>query len=114
MATFIALEVINSVGGDFDNGEQLVNRDNIVAVQQTADGTCKLLTNTPTSTQNEIEITVGTNESGAVVSPVMASGLITKAINYALTANPGGVKAKVFLGKDDNGDQMYFRNVVFS
>jgi hypothetical protein len=114
MATFIALEVINSIGGDFDNGEQLINKDNIVAVQQTADGTCKILTNTPTATQNEIEVQVGTNQSGAIVSPVMASGLITKAINYALTGNPGGVKARVFLGKDDNGDQMYVRNVLFS
>ncbi len=42
-----------------------------------------------------------------------ASGLGTKAFNYALTANPGGIKAKVFLGKDDNGDQMYIRNVNF-
>ena len=114
MATFIALEVVNSIGGDFDNGEQLINRDNIVAVQQTADDTLKLLTNTPTSTQNEIEVSVSTSQSGAAVSPVMTSGLITKAFNYALTANPGGVKAKVFLGKDDNGDQMYIRNVVFS
>ena len=44
----------------------------------------------------------------------MTSGLATKAFNYALTANPGGVKAKVFLGKDDNGDQMYIRNVNFA
>ena len=44
----------------------------------------------------------------------MASGLGTKAFNDALTVSPGGVKAKVFLGKDDNGDQMYVRNVAFS
>ena len=112
-SSFIAFEVINSIGGNFDNGEQLINRDNIVAVQQTAVGTCKILTNTPTATQNEIEVQVSTSKT-ASIAPAMTSGLITKAVNYALTANPGGVKAKVFLGKDDNGDQMYVRNIVFS
>ena len=113
MATFIALEVINSVGGDFDNGEILINKGNINTVQQTSDGEVTLFVGSP-SPNDEIKISVGTNQSGTIVPPVMTSGLITKAINYALTANPGGVKAKVFLGKDDNGDQMYFRNAVIA
>tara|TARA_B100001057_G_scaffold494113_1_gene590002 strand:- start:5031 stop:5375 length:345 start_codon:yes stop_codon:yes gene_type:complete len=111
-ASFIAFEVVNSVGGDFDNGECLINKDNILSVQQTADQTLVIYTASP-SPNDEITVTVSTTESGGAVNPVMTEGLITKAFNYALTANPGGVKAKVFLGKDDNGDQMYVRNVTF-
>ena len=111
-ASFIAMEVVNSVGGGFDNGELLVNKDNILSIQQNAADTVKIfVAEIPT---REVTITLSTSISGAVVAPIMADeGLGTKAFNYALTANPGGVKAKVFLGKDDNGAQMYVRNVTF-
>ena len=92
--------------------EVLVNKDTIVGVIQTADNNVEILTTAGTP-GDKIELTLSTTVSGAFVSPVMVAGLGTKAFNYALTANPGGVKAKVFLGKDDNGDQMYIRNVNF-
>jgi len=112
-ASFIAMEVVNSVGGGFDNGELLVNKDNILSIQQNAADTVKIFVASP-SPNDEITITLSTSITGAVVAPIMADeGLGTKAFNYALTANPGGVKAKVFLGKDDNGAQMYVRNVTF-
>ena len=80
---------------------------------QTADNTLEILT-TGGTPGDKVVLTLGDAPSGAIVSPVMASGLGTKAFNYALTANPGGIKAKVFLGKDDNGAQMYIRNVAFA
>lgn len=111
MAKFIAFDVVEATN-DWENGEQLVNVETIVGVYQTADNNVEILTSGGTP-GDKVEITLSTTASGAFVSPVMTSGLATKAFNYALTANPGGVKAKVYLGKDDNGDQMYIRNVNF-
>lgn len=111
-ASFIAFEVVGAVS-DWENGEVLVNKNNIIGVLQTADNTLEILT-TGGTPGDKVVLTLGDAPSGAITSPVMASGLGTKAFNYALTANPGGIKAKVFLGKDDNGAQMYVRNVEFS
>lgn len=111
-ASFIAFEVVGAVN-DWENGEVLVNKDTIVGVVQTADNNIEILTTAGTP-GDKVEITLGIAPTGAITTPVMTSGLGTKAFNYALTANPGGVKAKVFLGKDDNGDQMYIRNVGFA
>ena len=111
-ASFIAVEVVDAVD-TYENGEILINKDNIVGVSQTSVSLVTILTNGGTP-GDIVTATLSTSASGAVTIPVMASGLGTKAFNYALTANPGGVKAKVFLGKDDNGDQMYIRNVAFS
>ena len=110
-ASFIAFEVVGAVN-DWENGEVLVNKDNIVGVIQTADNGVEILTTAGTP-GDKVEITLAIAPTGAITTPVMTMGLGTKAFNYALTANPGGVKAKVFLGKDDNGDQMYIRNVNF-
>jgi hypothetical protein len=110
-ASFIAFEVVGAVN-DWENGEVLVNKDNIVGVIQTADNGIEILTTAGTP-GDKVELTLGIAPTGAITTPVMTMGLGTKAFNYALTANPGGVKAKVFLGKDDNGDQMYIRNVNF-
>lgn len=110
-ASFIAFEVVGAVN-DWENGEVLVNKDNIVGVVQTADNGIEILTTAGTP-GDKVELTLGIAPTGAITTPVMTMGLGTKAFNYALTANPGGVKAKVFLGKDDNGDQMYIRNVNF-
>ena len=110
-ASFIAFEVVGAVS-DWENGEVLVNKDNIVGVVQTADNGIEILTTAGTP-GDKVELTLGIAPTGAITTPVMTMGLGTKAFNYALTANPGGVKAKVFLGKDDNGDQMYIRNVNF-
>lgn len=111
MAKFIAFDVVEATN-DWENGEQLVNVETIVGVYQTADNNVEILTSGGTP-GDKVEITLSTTASGAFVSPVMTSGLATKAFNYALTANPGGVKAKVYIGVDDNGDQMYIRNVNF-
>ena len=110
-ASFIAFEVVGAVN-DWENGEVLVNKYNIVGVIQTADNGIEILTTAGTP-GDKVELTLGIAPTGAITTPVMTMGLGTKAFNYALTANPGGVKAKVFLGKDDNGDQMYIRNVNF-
>ena len=92
-ASFIAFEVVGAVN-DYENGEILVNKENIIGVVQTADNSIEILTNGGTP-GDKVEITLGDAPSGAITSPVMASGLGTKAFNYALTANPGGVMAIV-------------------
>lgn len=111
MAKFIAFEVVGATN-DWENGEQLINVDTIVGVYQVSDSAVEILTNGGTP-GDKVELTLSTTASGAFTPPVMTSGLATKAFNYALTANPGGVKAKVYIGVDDNGDQMYIRNVNF-
>lgn len=111
MANFIAFDVVGATN-DWENGEHVVNVETIVGVYQTADNAVEILTNGGTP-GDKIELTLSTTTTGGFVSPVMATGLATKAFNYALTANPGGVKARVFLGEDDAGDRMYIRNINF-
>lgn len=111
-SSFIAFEVVNATEG-YENGEVLINKQNIIGVTQLSQGNVTILT-TGGAPGDQIGVSLSTTASGAIVLPSMATGLGTKAFNYALTANPGGVKAKVFLGKDDAGDQIYIRNVAFT
>ena len=111
MAKFIALEVVGN-NNDYENGEHLINVDQVTGVQQSADQTVDiyLAGGTP---GDKVTVTLSTSQT-AQVAPVMASNLGVKAFNFALTANPGGVKAKVFLGVDGNGAQMYISNISFA
>ena len=111
MAKFIAFEVVGNAN-DWENGEQLLNAEQITGVQQSADNVVEVFFNGGTP-GDKASVTLSTSAS-ASVSPVMTSNLGAKAFNYALTANPGGIKAKVFLGVDDNGNQMYVYNVTFA
>jgi len=111
MAKFISMEVVGN-GNDYENGQQLLNVDQITGVQQSADQTVEvfLAGGTP---GDKVTITLSTSISGAV-NPVMTTNLGANAINRALTANPGGVKATVQWGVDGAGDQMYVNNVTFA
>jgi hypothetical protein len=111
MAKFIALEVVGN-SNDFENGEHLINVDQVTGIQQDADQTVDiyLAGGTP---GDKVTVTLSTSQTSQV-NPVMSSNLGVKAFNFALTANPGGVKAKVFLGVDDAGDQMYIRDISFA
>ncbi len=111
MAKFISMEVVGNAH-DYENGQQLLNVNQITGVQQSADQTVEvyLAGGTP---GDKVTITLSTSTSGAV-NPVMTTNLGANAINRALTANPGGVKATVNWGVDDNGAQMYVNNVAFA
>jgi len=111
MAKFISMEVVGNAN-DWENGQQLLNVDQITGVQQAADETVEvfLAGGTP---GDKVTLTLSTDPAGTV-NPVMTSNLGVAAVNRALTANPGGVKATVNWGQDDNGAQMYVVNVVFA
>ena len=111
MAKFISMEVVGNAN-DWENGQQLLNVDQITGVQQSADETVEvfLAGGTP---GDKVTITLSTDPT-ASVNPVMTSNLGANAINRALTANPGGVKATVRWGEDDTGAQMYVHNVAFA
>jgi hypothetical protein len=111
MAQFIAFEVVGNTNG-FENGEQLLNAGQVTGVQQTSVSVIEVFFNGGTP-GDKASITLSTSATGST-PPVMSSNLGAKAFNYALTANPGGIKAKVFLGLDDNGAQMYVNNVTFA
>lgn len=111
MAKFISFEVIGNTN-DWENGEQLLNAEQITGVQQSADNLVEVFFNGGTP-GDKATVTLSTSKTSSV-APVMSSNLGAKAFNYALTANPGGIKAKVFLGLDDAGDQMYVFNVAFA
>tara|TARA_R100001443_G_scaffold49388_1_gene61728 strand:+ start:632 stop:973 length:342 start_codon:yes stop_codon:yes gene_type:complete len=112
MTSFISIEVVNSTAGDYEDGIHVISKNVVVGVIQTDFDKIEILTDGGTPS-DKVELTIGTSETGANVAPVMSSNLGTAAINKALLANPGGIVAKVFLPKDDNGNQIYCRNISF-
>ncbi len=84
MAKFISL---NSSASGLDGGEHLVSAEDIIYVKAGSATTTLLYVNGPTAGDL---ITVTHTSTGTVPS-------VRDKINYALTANPGGVKAKVQL-----------------
>jgi hypothetical protein len=83
MAKFIS---IHSSGSGLAGGDILINADNVNSVIAASGTTTVLKLNGPALD----EATVTHTSVGTVPS-------VRDAINYALTANPGGVKAKVQL-----------------
>ena len=82
MAKFIAF---NSSAAGLDSGELLVSAESVVFVEAGSATTTKLYVQGPAAADL---ITVTHTSTGT--NPSMRD-----AVNYALTANPGGVKAKV-------------------
>jgi len=83
MAKFISLD---SSAANLAEGEFLVSAEAIVYVDQTANVTTKIYLDGAAAANDLITIT----HTSTGTSPTMR-----EAVNYALTANPGGVKAKV-------------------
>ena len=115
MAKFISFEVSGNAN-HLLNGEHLVNVDNIAAVEQTADQTVVITLDTQVAAKDTLTLTFSTvNDSAAPANPVYATGgPLRTNINYALTANPGGVKAKVQYSDDDNNARVYLVNIAYS
>lgn len=112
MAKFLSFEVVGNAAA-VENGEYIVNQDAVILVKQTAVQTVQVFLTNTAAAQDKLDITLSTSTSSQV-NPVFTSNKAAQAFNYALSANPGGVKAKVFLPVDDNGDQVYVSDVAFS
>mgnify|MGYP003638084953 CR=1 FL=1 len=110
MAKFISFRITGQ-GNQYLNCDHLVNVEDILGVIQTADQTVTMVVKGTTAGDDLITLTAQTSAG----NPVSAAGApLTAALNYAITANPGGVKARVSLPLDDNNLQMSFTNIVLA
>ena len=85
--------------------------DKIINILQTADQTVTLVIDNTLAAADLITLTAQTSAG----NPVSAAGApLAAALNYAITANPGGVKARVALPLDDSNLQMSFTDIVLN
>jgi hypothetical protein len=119
MAKYISINVVSSADSgigaadSFQDGEHLINVDQIVEVSQTSATNVTILLESAIVAADTIVITPSTTQTGAVVAPTNTAGALYRdALNYALTANPGGVKSKCVLGFDQAATplRMYWRD----
>jgi len=100
MAKFLSFNIVNSAAPTTE-GPVLVNVDLIRHVNyNTGTGLLTLgLSATATSTVTFLIKTVPTGAAANI--PVITAGTsVIQSVNRAMTANPGGIKATVTLGKD--------------
>ena len=115
MAKFIKFNITGNAS-QFENGELLVNVDQIGKVEQTAAQTL-VVTFAPGATGvATLTLTASTvADSASPANPVYAAGApLKQAVNKALTANPGGVKASVQAPNDDAKATVYFVDYAFA
>jgi len=121
MARYISLNVTNS-GAPLLDGEQLINVDQIEAASYVAATGVLSIFYVPTGVDGtattvmgrvaQTTVTTTTNGAAGVPTFTTSQGDPSKAIYRAMTANPGGVKASVNLGRDQAGTALplYFSN----
>lgn len=125
MAKFISINVVDNTNSavagasQFGEGEHLINVDKIIEVTQTDVSTLTVLLDSPVGAADIVTLVASIKDSGAAVGagniPVTPAGAPLKdALNYSLTANPGGVKSKCILGFDQATpkNRMYWRSFV--
>jgi hypothetical protein len=125
MAKFISINVVDNTNSavagasQFGEGEHLINVDKIIEVTQTDVSTLTVLLDSPVGAADIITLVASIKDSGAALGagniPVTPAGAPLKdALNYSLTANPGGVKSKCILGFDQATpkNRMYWRSFV--
>jgi hypothetical protein len=123
MAKFISINVVDNTNSavagasQFGEGEHLINVDKIIEVTQTDVSTLTVLLDSPVGAADIITLVASIKDSGAALGagniPVTPAGAPLKdALNYSLTANPGGVKSKCILGFDQATpkNRMYWRS----
>ncbi len=113
MAKFIAIEVSNNAS-QYLNGEHLVSAEQVTAIEMKADQTVDIVLSNATTNHKRITITAQVDVNTTPANPNYTGNELEQAINYALTANPGGVKAKVFALKDADGKKVYFTDFQYS
>ena len=122
---FISINVVDNTNSgvagasQFGEGEHLINVDHIIEITQTDVSTLTVLLDSPVGAADIITLVASINSTGAAVGagniPVTPAGAPLKdALNYSLTANPGGVKSKCILGFDQAtpANRMYWRSFV--
>jgi hypothetical protein len=110
MARFISINITANVS-QYKNVEHLIPVDKIINILQTADQTVTLVLDNTLAAADLITLTAQTSAG----NPVSAAGApLTAALNYAITANPGGVKARVSLPLDDSNLQMSFTDIALN
>jgi hypothetical protein len=123
MAKFISINVVDNTNSavagasQFGEGEHLINVDKIIEITQTDVSTLTVLLDSPVGAADIITLVASIKDSGAALGagniPVTPAGAPLKdALNYSLTANPGGVKSKCILGFDQATpkNRMYWRS----
>ena len=115
MAKFIKFNIAGNAS-QFENGELLVNVDQIGKVEQTADQTLVITFASGVTGVASLTLTASTvADSASPANPVYAIGApLKQAVNKALTANPGGVKASVQAPNDDAKATVYFVDYAFA
>ena len=101
MAKFLSFSIVNT-GAPLTEGEVLVNVDQISNISY-VDATGVLTVSLGNSATSQIAFLISTDSTGGAGVPGYTSGSPITTLNRALTANPGGVKASVSLGKDQTG-----------
>ena len=92
----------------------LVSADQVTAIQMAADQTVNIVLSNSTSSHKQVALTAQVDVNTTPANPNYTSNELEQAINYALTANPGGVKAKVFAPKDADGKKVYFTDIQYT
>ena len=108
MAKFIEFNVVGSSTA-WENGRQFIGVNDIVGAVQVAPANVKIFT----ASAIEVTLTLSIDPTG-FSAPTLTDGRVVEAIGDALAANPGGIKSKVFLPKDDNGAQMYINDLAIA
>jgi len=124
MARYISINVTNSAAPLLD-GEQLINVDQIEAASYVAATGVLSIFYVPTGVDSLVAppgtilgwvatstVTTTTNGAAGVPTFTTSQGDPSKAVYRAMTANPGGVKASVNLGRDQAATALplYFSN----
>ena len=128
MAKYISFNVVSSADSTitdasaYQDGVSLVPTDQVSGVFQAAPATATIQLNT-VAAADVITVVAGTTSFGAATAPTSVSSANLKhSIQYALSANPGGVVANVSPGFDtgfladgvtaSSGLRMYWRSFI--
>tara|TARA_R110000751_G_scaffold122145_1_gene222760 strand:+ start:3967 stop:4359 length:393 start_codon:yes stop_codon:yes gene_type:complete len=129
MAKFLSFNIVNTLSAAtlLTEGPVLVNVDLIRSVSYVA-ATGVLTLGLSATATSAVAFLIKNVTTGVAAIPAITSGTpVIQAVNRAMTANPGGIKAGVTLGKDQTGGvppagqaplatnlQMYAATVTFT
>ena len=108
MANYISLNVVNTfnAASQATQGQVIIPTEKITAVTQAANGSTLTIRTSESATSLWL-FTLSTSQGAAAAAAPVFTGqqslTLVQKVNYALTANPGGVNAKVMLGSDFTG-----------
>jgi hypothetical protein len=111
---------VAGAGNIWGDGTLLIQADKIISVVQATVGTVAITLDSSVGAFDTVTFTAGTTVTGTTVGNLpantVAPGLLKQAINYAQSANPGGIKANVSLPLDQAATpvQIYWRAAVWS